>query len=87
MIPKELIGQYRFVKTAINELSKKVTLKTELERAMVLGNAFRNKVKIIFETDRGPLAVETTVWATTDKSVALKGGVNIPMDCIHEIVF
>ncbi len=86
-IPKELIGQYRFVKATLTELSNKLTLRTQLERAMILGNSSHNKVKIVFATDRGAVAVETTVWAATDSSVALKGGVNIPLDSIHEIVF
>ena len=86
-IPKELIGQYRFVKAALTELSTKITLKTQLERAMILGNSSHNKVKIVFATDRGAIAVETTVWAATDSSVALEGGVNIPLDSIHEVVF
>lgn len=86
-IPKELIGQYRFVKSALSELSNRMTLRTQLERAMILGNSSHNKVKIVFATDRGAMAVETTVWAATDSSVSLKGGVNIPLDSIHEIVF
>jgi hypothetical protein len=31
--------------------------------------------------------VETTIWATTDKRIVLKGGVVIPINRIHQVKF
>ena len=58
-----------------------------LHKAMVLGNNYKNKVKIVFQTLSGPRAVETTIWATTDKNVILKGGIFIPVCCILQVIF
>lgn len=58
----------------------------DLHRAMLLGNAYKNKVKIIFESIAGLNMVNTTIWATTDKNVVLKGGLLIPICCIMEVV-
>lgn len=57
-----------------------------LEEAMLLGNGEKHKVKIIFETTDGLKMVETTVWDTTDSHVELKGGVDIPICCIREVL-
>jgi hypothetical protein len=58
----------------------------ELYRAMLLGNAHKSKVKIVFESLTGLNIVDTTIWATTDKNVVLKGGLLIPICCILEVV-
>ncbi|CAN5276060.1 hypothetical protein BH09BAC1_BH09BAC1_12070 [soil metagenome] len=58
----------------------------ELHRAMLLGNGHKSKVKIIFESLTGRNMVQTTIWATTDKNVVLKGGLLIPICCILEVV-
>jgi hypothetical protein len=57
-----------------------------LFQSMILGNTCHAKVKIIFETTTGYYEVETTVWATTDDFVLLKGGVYLPMKCIHDVI-
>jgi len=57
-----------------------------LHHAMLIGNTDHTKVKIIFESKQGIFQVETTVWATTDDFVLLKGGVYLPMKCIMEVV-
>lgn len=57
-----------------------------LERAMLLGNAYKGKTRIIFNTDDGDRVVETTVWATTERSIQLKGGVSIPVRAIREVI-
>lgn len=56
-----------------------------LERATTLGNVEHNKIKIIFEDSESLKQVETTIWATTDKRIILKGGVVIPIQRIHEV--
>jgi hypothetical protein len=56
-----------------------------LERATVLSNLYHNKVKIVFEDREGSKMVDTTIWATTDSAIMLKGGVVIPIHRIHSI--
>ena len=60
--------------------------KRRLENAMRLGNGYKGKITIVFATDEGDLAVETTVWATTDSGVQLKGDVHIPIHSIREVI-
>lgn len=60
--------------------------KRKLDRAMLLGNGFKGKIKIVFVTDQGDRMVETTVWATTDSSVQLKGDVSIPIHAIRDVI-
>ena len=57
----------------------------DLERATTLGNVEQTKIKIIFEDTESIKQVETTIWATTDKRIILKGGVVIPISRIHEV--
>ena len=56
-----------------------------LERATILSNLYHNKVKIIFADREGEKMVDTTIWATTDAAIMLKGGVVIPIHRIHSI--
>jgi len=52
---------------------------------MLMGNNFHSKVKIIFNTLEGYKEVFTTVWATTEKFILLKGGLFIPIDSIAHV--
>jgi len=54
--------------------------------AMILGNNYHTKVKIIFECKQGIFQVETTVWTATEDFVLLKGGVYLPVMCIHDVI-
>jgi hypothetical protein len=56
-----------------------------LYMAMILGNGYKSKVKITFQSIDGPRAVETTVWATTEATVMLKGGVSLPVVSIFAV--
>lgn len=56
--------------------------KTDLHRALSLGNLEHSKTKILFEDNQSKKMVETTVWAVTDKSVILKRGIRIPINRI-----
>jgi hypothetical protein len=58
----------------------------ELNRALVLGNMDRSKVRIIFSDDEGKKMIETTIWAVTPERIILKSGMMIPVNRIHEIV-
>ena len=56
-----------------------------LERAVVLGNTYKGKTKIIFEDTDGIKQIETHIWGLTDKRVILKQGIVIPINRIHEV--
>lgn len=59
----------------------------KLKRAAQLGNNYKTKSKILFRSLEGIYKVETTVWATTENYVSLKGGVLIPIHCIKGVDF
>jgi uncharacterized protein (UPF0248 family) len=52
---------------------------------MMLGNMDHYKVKISFNTLDGIKEVFTTIWATTDRFIVLKGGRYIPINSIIEV--
>jgi hypothetical protein len=56
-----------------------------LERAVVLGNTFKGKTKIVFEDVTGIKQIETNIWGLTDKRVILIQGIVIPINRIHEV--
>jgi len=60
--------------------------KSDLERALALGNLEHSKIQIYFEDSISKKMVETTVWALTDESVVLKQGVEIPITRIYRIL-
>lgn len=59
----------------------------ELAYAVRLGNEFKGKTTITFQTTDGPKTVETTVWSVTEHYIQLKGGINIPLKSIIDIHF
>lgn len=61
-------------------------LHQQVNRAVLLGNGAKSKVKILFQTKEGIRVVNTTVWAATEDYILLKGGKAIPMDAILDIV-
>ncbi|MBC8046006.1 MAG: hypothetical protein H7Y00_04375 [Fimbriimonadaceae bacterium] len=86
-IQKEEIPKLEFHnKEVLSELHLIMRRKQLLTQGMVLGNTYHTKVQIIFEAISGILQVETTIWATTEEYVLLKGGVYLPIKCIHDVV-
>jgi len=59
--------------------------KSDLERALSLGNIDQIKIKIFFEDDQSQKFVETTIWGVTDTRIILKQGVVIPIKRIHHL--
>ena len=59
----------------------------ELANAVRLGNEFKGKTTITFETTQGPKTVETTVWSMSDEYLQLKGGMLIQLNSIIDIHF
>lgn len=60
-------------------------LVNKLLAAQRLGNEFKGKVTITFNTVFGPKKVSTTVWSATEKYIQLKGNVHIPISAIIDI--
>lgn len=87
IIEKESIKGLQFKSVEVlPDVNAQKARANELYRGMLLGNAHKSKVKIIFESIAGMNMVNTTIWATTDKNVVLKGGLLIPICAIIEVV-
>lgn len=84
LISKEDINNYHLVAAAVDKTEH---WKKELSYAVRLGNEFKGKTILTFQTSEGAKTVETTVWSLTDRYLHLKGGVTIPLKSIIEIHF
>ena len=85
-VKKEEIKKLKFPKKEILAgKDLKARRKIKLVNATRLGNIEHYKVKIIFEDSEGPKMVNTTIWATTEKNISLKGDTTIPINRIREI--
>ena len=86
VIDKDKISELRFpAKEVLISSDEKSKRQRDMQRAMLLGNNYKGKVKIIFEDDESVKQVETTVWSYTDQRIILKKGLVIPIHRIHEI--
>lgn len=85
-IKKEDIKNLHFPKREVlSSKDQKNRRSIKLQNATRLGNIEHYKVKIIFEDSQGLKIVHTTIWATTEKNISLKGGTTIPINRIREI--
>jgi len=85
-IDKESIEKLKFPSNEVLTDAEKIKeRKSDLDRALSLGNLEHTKIKIYFEDDISFKVVETTVWGVTDKRVILKQGVVIPIHRVHAI--
>lgn len=85
-IDKERVSTLNFPTDEVltsNEAKKERIL--NLRKASVLGNIYHTKMKIIFKDSMGFKRVNTTVWASTEKHVILKGSNLIPLNRILDI--
>lgn len=86
MIEKELIPSLTFETKDVLQTSIEQNLRNRmLYRAMLLGNNYKSKVKLTFVSKEGIRIVETTIWATTETNVILKGGIFIPICTITDV--
>jgi hypothetical protein len=86
-IEKEEIPRLRL--TSYEVLNDVVLIKGReqaLQSAAILGNTEKQKCKIVFNTEEGSCAVETTIWAVTDKYVCLKGGLTLLIASIIDVI-
>jgi uncharacterized protein (UPF0248 family) len=86
LIDKEIVSELRFpVGDVLQHATHIENRRSEIERAVYLGNTEHAKVRILFEDAVGYKQVETTLWASTDNRVILKGGMVIPIHRIREV--
>ena len=84
LIAKEEIPQHKLIPAFVDNSDY---WRNELTYAVRLGNEFKGKTIITFETTQGPRTVETTIWSLTDEDLELKGGLVIPLSSIIDIHF
>lgn len=86
MVEKEQIGRLNFPKEDVLPTAEAVGNRSKmLEYALELGNSVYYKVKIVFEDDRGPKKVQTTIWSLNRTYVILKHGTKLPIHRIREV--
>ena len=79
LIEKETIEDVKFVKADPDQTTYYRQILKYFER---LGNEFKGKCIIAFNTTEGHRKVNTTVWSVTEDYVQLKGGISIPLSSI-----
>jgi hypothetical protein len=86
-IDKKDIAKLEFESNDVLQSNDDVLIRErDLNKAMVLGNSYKHKVKIFFRDLKSFKKVETTVWFVDDKHVALKEGVILPKKAIYKII-
>jgi hypothetical protein len=86
LIEKEDIAFIHFPQHEV--LKSKVSLEnreSQLSQACRLGNEYKGKVRIVFQSAEGIKEVHTTIWNVSDNVVSLKGGIIIPIRCIYSV--
>ena len=86
LIPKEEVTTLKFVPYDVlsTEDERKERFR-KLEKAMLLGNGYKAKVKITFETLEGARKIETTVWEASDDQLMIKSDVMIPIHAVIDV--
>ena len=86
-IAKEQVNDLRFpteeVLKSQDDIRKR---RADLERAVMLGNVEKSKVRVFFEDEVGLRYVETTIWSITDDRVILKGDGSIPLRRVVQVI-
>lgn len=86
VIPKEEVAKFKFVAEDVLKTDEERKERLgKLEKAMLLGNGYKTKVKITFETMEGARKVETTVWEASEDQLLIKGDTLIPIHAILEV--
>jgi hypothetical protein len=82
LIEKESIDTHDFAAADQVLSSEKLIY---LKNAQRLGNEFKSKATIAFNTRHGIKKVSTTVWMVTENYLQLKNNVHIPIKSIVDI--
>ncbi|TDQ08160.1 hypothetical protein [Pedobacter metabolipauper] len=81
-IEKESIEINKIIPADQNHIEE---LRDKLNSAQRLGNEFKSKASITFNTREGLRTVTTTVWSVTEKYIQLKSGMHIPLYSLVDI--
>ncbi len=84
VIQTEQIPDYKIIPAFVD---KSEYWEKEMQYAVRLGNEFKGKTTITFETTQGPRSVTTTVWSVTNHFIQLKGGLAIPLNSVIDVHF
>ncbi|WP_316765573.1 hypothetical protein [Pedobacter frigiditerrae] len=84
LIEKETIDVTQIIPAETNLSEEAIT---RLASAQRLGNEFKAKATITFNTKEGAKKVYTTVWAVTEKYIQLKNNIHIPIKCVIDIEY
>jgi len=84
LIQKEDIANYKFLEAPVKDIQVQ---KDKLLNSVRLGNEFKSKAYITFQTDQGVKKIETTVWSVTEKYLQIKNGVSIPLKSLIDIQY
>lgn len=84
LIEKESISNYKIIAANSNNVDE---LRAKLNDAQRLGNEFKSKVDIVFNTEDGAKRIETTVWSVTENYLQIKNGVLLPLSSIISIEY
>ena len=84
LIEKEQIDVTKIL-PADTKLSEEII--DRLASAPRLGNEFKSKATITFNTSEGHKKVSTTVWSVTEKYIQLKNNIHIPIKAVVDIQF
>lgn len=84
LIEKEEINTHDFLPADVTLSEEKLA---KLSYAQRLGNEFKSKAYIAFNTKDGIKKVSTTVWSVTEKYLQLKNNVHVPIRSIVDIDF
>ncbi len=82
LIQKEDVDKFRFIPA---DIDNSAPFMNKLQNALRLGNEFKSKTSIVFNTEDGPKRIETTVWSLTDRYIQIKNGILIPLRSLIEI--
>lgn len=84
LIEKEEVLNYKFLPAPTEVIDVE---KEKLINSVRLGNEFKSKSYITFQTDQGPKKIETTVWNVTEKYLQIKNGILIPLTSLISIEY
>jgi len=84
LIEKEQIDYLNIISAKEDHTAE---LQSKLAEAQRLGNEFKAKAIITFNTTIGPKRVDTTVWSVTEKYIQLKNNIHIPIKSLIDIDF
>ncbi|PYF75175.1 hypothetical protein [Pedobacter nutrimenti] len=84
LIEKEAIDVTEIIPADQNHTEE---LRDRLNAAQRLGNEFKSKAEITFNTKFGPKTVSTTVWSVTKEYLQLKSGIHIPLSSLIDVDF